>query len=148
MAVRWYFRYRLSYQDVVEILSKRGVHVNRSTVYRWVQRYGPELDERCRPHLRTTNDSWRLDETYIEIQGRSYYLWRAIDSSGLMLDFLLTAKQDTKAAKRFLRKILQRDHVEQLPRVINTDKYAVYPGAIDELQESGELPKRPFEKFK
>ena len=104
------------------MLAERGVDVDHTTIYRWVQRYGPELDERCRRHLRSTNDSWRIDETYIEIKGRSYYLWRAIDSSGFMLDFLLTAKRDTKAAKRFLRKVLQRDHVEQLPRVINTDK--------------------------
>jgi transposase-like protein len=90
--------------------------------------------------LSATNDSWRIDETFITIKGRSYSLWRAIDSSGFMLDFLLTAKHDTKAAKRFLSKVLQREHVEQMPRVINTGKYAVYPGAIKDLQESSELP--------
>ncbi|PZD71467.1 hypothetical protein C1752_06399 [Acaryochloris thomasi RCC1774] len=93
----------------------------------------------ARRHLCPTHDSWRIDETYIDIQGRSYYLWRAIDSSGFMLDFLLMARRDTNAAKRFLRKVLQREHVEQMPRVINTDKYAVYPGAIEALQQSGEL---------
>ncbi|PZD70814.1 hypothetical protein C1752_08956 [Acaryochloris thomasi RCC1774] len=122
------------------MLAERGVEVDHTTIYQWVQRYGPELDERCRPHFRPTNDSWRIDETYIDIQEQFYYLWRAIDSSGFMLDFLLTAKRDTKAAKRFLSKVLQREHVEQMPRVINTDKYAVYPGVIEDLQESGELP--------
>ncbi|PZD70488.1 hypothetical protein C1752_12059 [Acaryochloris thomasi RCC1774] len=121
------------------MLAERGVSVDHTTIYRWVQRYSPELDARCRRHLRSTNDSWKLDETYIDIKGRSYYLWRAIDSSGFMLDFLLTARRDTQAAKRFLRKVLQREHVEQFPRVINTDKYVVYPRAIEELQESGEL---------
>lgn len=139
-AVRWYLRYRLSYREVAEMLAERGVEVDHTTIYRWVQRYGPELDERCRRHLRTTNHSWRLDETFINSKGRSYYLGRAIDSSGFMLDFLLTAKRDTKAAKRFLRKVLQREHVEQMPRVINTDKYAVYPGALKDLQELSELP--------
>ena len=61
---------------------ERGLTVNHSTVYRWVQAYAPELDKRCRPHLKPTNDSWRVDETYIEVKGEWKYLYRAIDSNG------------------------------------------------------------------
>ena len=59
-----------------------------------VQRYGPEIDKRCRPRLKLTNDSWRVDETYIEVKGKWKYLYRAVDSTGNTLDFLLTAKRD------------------------------------------------------
>ncbi|MEO0868910.1 MAG: IS6 family transposase, partial [Cyanobacteria bacterium J06642_11] len=61
MAVRWYLRYRLSYRDVQEMLAERGVIVDHSTIYRWVQRYAPEMDERCRSRWQPTNDSWRAD---------------------------------------------------------------------------------------
>ena len=114
--------------------------MDHSTIARWVGRYAPELDERVHPHLHKTNDSWRLDETYIKIKGVWKYLYRAVDSAGNTLDFLLTAKRDSKAAKRFLRKVLQSDHV-QTPRVINTDKNGCYVKAIAELKESDELSK-------
>ena len=103
-----------------------------------VQRYGPELDKRCRPHLRLTNDSWRVDETYIEVKGEWKYLYRAVDSDGNTIDFLLTAKRDAPAAKRFFRKALRAVHTQE-PRVINVDKNAAYPKAIDELKEKEEL---------
>ena len=139
-AVRWYLRYTLTYRDLQEMMAERGVSLVHTTIYRWVQRYGPELDNRCRRHLRPSNDSWTLEETFLKSKGENRYLWRAIDSDGNTLDFLLTARRDAKAAKRFFRKVLQQEHVE-MPRVINTDKYAAYPKAIAELQESGELPK-------
>jgi hypothetical protein len=65
-----------------------------------VQTYGPELDKRCRPHLKPTNRSWRVDETYIKVKGQERFLYRAVDASGQSIDFLLTAKRDTAAAKR------------------------------------------------
>ena len=139
-AVRWYLRYTLTYRDLEEMMAERGTAVDHSTIYRWVQRYGPEFDERSRRHLRPSNDSWRLDETFIKVKGQNRYLWRAVDSAGNTLDFLLTAKRDAKAAKRFFRKVLQQEHA-RTPRSINTDKYAAYPKAIEELQESEELPK-------
>ena len=155
-AVRWYLRYTLSYRDLEEMMVERGVSLVHTTIYRWVQRYGPELDERCRRHLKPTNDSWKIDEAYLKVKGKDRYLWRAVDSAGNTLDslvrssigeyspiehrFLLTAKRDAEAAKRFFRKVLQQEHVET-PRVINTDKYAAYPKAIEELKESDELPK-------
>ena len=91
--------------------------------------YGPDLDKRCRPYLQQTNDSWRVDETYIEVKGEWKYLDRAVDSKGNTFDFLLTARRDAQAAKRFLRKALKVDHTQE-PRVINVDKNPAYPNAI------------------
>ena len=75
-------------------MGNRGIQVEHSTLSRWVQKYAPELDKRCRPHLQPNNDSWRVDETYIKVQGKDRYLYRAVASDGNTLDFLLTAKRD------------------------------------------------------
>jgi transposase, IS6 family len=80
-AVRWYFRYSLSLRDVEEF-AERGLEADHTTIWRWVQRYGPELEQRLRRQLKPTNKSWRVDETYIRVQGRWCYLYRAIDSTG------------------------------------------------------------------
>jgi IS6 family transposase len=104
-AARWYLRYALSYRDVEELLRERGISADHTTVFRWVQRYAPELDKRCRPHLKSTNDSYRVDETYIKIKQPWHYLYRAVDSQGQTLDFLLSASRDAGAAERFFRKV-------------------------------------------
>ena len=92
------------------MIQERGVEVDHSTIKRWVLKYAPELDKRIRPHLRNTNDSWRVDETYIKVKGRWKYLYRAVDSLGKTLDFLLSARRDATAAERFLRKMLNAAH--------------------------------------
>lgn len=137
--VRWYCTYPLSYRQVAEMVNERGLDVHHTTVFRWVQEYGPELDKRCRPYLRFTNDSWRVDETYIEVKGKPKFLYRAVDSAGNTLDFLLTAKRDAAAAKRFFCKTLRALHTSS-PRVITVDKNAAYPKAINELKAKEELP--------
>ena len=104
LAVGWYLRFSLSYRDVEELLAERGVHADHVTAWRWVHRYAPELQRRLRRHLKPTNDSWRMDETYVRVKGQWRYLYRAVDSTGATLDFLLTAKQDAAAAKRFQSK--------------------------------------------
>jgi len=81
-AIRWYLRYSLSLRDVEELLEERGLQADHTTVWRWVPRYGPELDQRIRRHLKPTNKSWRVDETYVRVQGRWCYLYWAIDSAG------------------------------------------------------------------
>src|SRR5271157_3594015 len=81
-AVRWYLRYSLSLRDVEELFAERGLEADHTTIWRGVQRYGPELEQRLRRHLKPTNKSWRVDETYIRVQGRWCYLYRAIDSAG------------------------------------------------------------------
>lgn len=87
-----------------------------------------------RPRLKQTNDSWKVDETYIEILGEWKYLYRAVDSQGNTLDFMLSAKRDGKAAARFFRKVLKAQHTHT-PRVINVDKNAAYPIAMATLKE-------------
>ncbi len=106
LCVRWYLRYSLSYRDLEEMMRERGLSVDHTTIYRWVQRYAPELEKRCRPHLKATNDSWRVDETYIKIKKTWTYLYRAVDSEGNTLEFLLSATRDAEAAKRFFVKAL------------------------------------------
>src|SRR3981189_3771914 len=85
-AVRWYLRYSLSLRDVEELLTERGLQADHTTIWRWVQRYGPELEQRLRSHLKPTNKSWRVDETYIRVQRRRYDVSRAIDSTGATID--------------------------------------------------------------
>src|SRR3984893_6189186 len=140
-AVRWYLRYSLSLRDVEELLEERGLHVDHTTVWRWVQCYGPELDQRLRPHLKSTNKSWRVDETYVRVKGRWCYLYRAIDSKGATIDFLLSAFRNADAAKRLFRKALS-DRSRPQPRVINTDLAPIYSSAIPDIKKDGTLRKR------
>ena len=129
-----------------------------------MQQYAPELEQRCRPHLKACNDSWRVDETYIKIQKAWMYLYRAVDSEGNTLEFLLSATRDAAAATRFFVKALHstvcsapqaRPAEEQMApplaaadpntitpvlRVINVDKHAAYPKAMADLKASGVLP--------
>ena len=86
-AVRWYLRFSLSYRDVEELLVERGLPADHTTIWRWVQRYAPELNKRCRRELKPTNGSWRVDETYICHGGNRRYLYRAVDSTGATIDF-------------------------------------------------------------
>ena len=117
-AVRWYLRYSLSLRDVEELLEERGLHVDHTTVWRWVQDYGPELEQRLRQNLKPTNKSWRVDETYIRVKRRWCYLYRAIDSAGATIDFLLLAFRDADAAKRLFRKALAEEHRERtIPKI-------------------------------
>jgi transposase, IS6 family len=138
LAVRWYLRYPLAYLHVAEILSERGLCIDASCIWRWVQAYAPELNKRCRPHLKATNRSYRVDETYIKVKGQDRYLYRAVDSTGQTIDFLLTAKRDAAGAKRFFRKALQVTG-NPAPRDVNVDKNPAYPAALETLQAEGFL---------
>jgi transposase-like protein len=139
LCVRWYRRYALSYRDLEEMMQERGLHVDHTTIYRWVQHYAPELEKRCRPLLKTTNDSWRVDETYIKVKKEWMYLYRAVDSKGKTLDFWLSPTRDGEAAKRFFVKTLAASHTTE-PRVINVDKNAAYPKAFNTLHAEKHLP--------
>jgi IS6 family transposase len=108
LAVGWYLRFSLSYRDVEELLGERGLRADHVTVWRWVQRYAPEIERRLRRRLKPTNDSWRVDETYVRVKGKWVYLYRAADSSSATIDFLLSAKRDAAAAERFQRQSLGR----------------------------------------
>ena len=106
-----------------------------------MQAYGPELNKRCRPYLKPTNKSYRTDETYIKVKGEDKYLYRAVDSTGQTIEFLLTAKRDAAAAKRFFRRALSAPG-NPVPRVINVDKNRAYPAAVEALKVEGTLPRR------
>ena len=121
LCVRWYLRYPLSSRDLEEMMRERELHVDHTTIYRWVQHYAPELEKRCRPHLNITNDSWRVDETYVKVKKVWVYLYRAVDSQGNTLEFLLSPTRDAQAAKRFFSKALAVPHIST-PRVITVVK--------------------------
>jgi transposase-like protein len=140
-AVRWYLMFPISYRDLELMLADRGVEVDHTTIFRWIQAYAPELEQRIRPHLRPSNGSWRVDETYVKVKGRWTYLYRAVDSRGQTVDFLLSAKRDAAAAKRFFRKALGQPHTVN-PRTITVDKNPAYPRAVVEIKEDGELWRR------
>ncbi len=139
--VRWYLRYPISFTHMAEMAAERGLLINASCIWRWVQVYGPELDKRCRLHLKPTNRSWRLDETYINVKGRDRFLYRAVDSTGQTIDFLLTDRRDAAAAKRFFRRALLNEG-NSMPRVINVDKNPAYPRAVEDLKREGAISRR------
>jgi transposase-like protein len=99
LCVRWYLRYPLAYERVAELLAERCVEVDPSCIWRWVRAYAPELNKRGRQHLKPTNRSYRTDETYIKVKGEDKYLYRAVDSTGQTIDFLLTAKREVSLRK-------------------------------------------------
>jgi len=131
-ALRWYLRCSLSYEDVVDLLAERGITVDRSTVYRWVQKFGPELTKRTEKHLCRASVDGHVDETYIHVGGKWRYLWRAVDANGQLIDFRLTARRDAKAAKAFLNKAIERVRLHR-PVTICTDKAPTYRRVIREI---------------
>ena len=142
-AVRWYCRYGVSYRDLEEMMTERGVPVDHTTIYRWVQKYAPELDKHTRWYRQVPDwqaRSWRVDETYIRVGGRWCYLYRAITAGGQTLDFYLSPKRNVAAAKRFLAKTLRSNTTAGSPRVINTDKAPALAKAISELKAEGICP--------
>ena len=138
LCLRCYLRYPLSYRDLEEMMLERGLSLDHSTIARWVLRYAPVLNERIRSEMRRPNGSWRADETYVRVAGRWTYLYRAVDSAGNTIDFLLSPHRDAIAAKAFLQLAMAQAGRIQ-PRVINVDGHPAYPAAIRELKESGDL---------
>jgi transposase-like protein len=117
------------------------LEADHTTVWRWVQRYGPELEQRLRRHVKSTSKSWRVDETYVRVKGKWCYLYRAIDSAGATIDFLLSARRNADAAKRLFRRAL-RDRSHPQARLINTDLALIYPSAISATKKEGILRRR------
>ena len=97
--VRWYLRYVLSYRDLEEMMAERGLGVDHATIFRWVQKYAPELDQRADRISKPRNDSWWVDETCVKIKGAWVYLYRAVDLKAIRLEFLISPTRDTQAAK-------------------------------------------------
>jgi transposase-like protein len=140
LCVRWYCRFQLSYRDVEEMMRERGLDVDHSTVFRWVQRYAPEINKRIRQHLKMSGTSYRVDETYIKVGKTCKYLYRAVDKEGHTIEFMLSAKRDISAAKRFFKKMMRAEQ-RRLPFSISVDKNAAYPEAFSASQEEGVVPK-------
>lgn len=139
LCLRWYLRYSLSYRDLERIMAERGLSVDHTTIYRWVQHYAPLLEKKCRAKLKPVNDSWRVDETYIKVERQWMYLYRAVDSDGNTVEFMLSPSRDAVSARRFFRKALRSKHTVA-PRVTNVDKNPAYPKAVGKLRKQGILP--------
>ena len=137
LCVRWYLRYPLSYRDLEEMMTERGLSIDHSTIARWVLHYAPILERRIRREMRQPGRSWRVDETYVRVAGKWTYLYRAIDAAGDTIDFLLSPNRDFTAAKGFLRLALSAGLIR--PRVINVDGHPAYASAIRELKQEREL---------
>ena len=128
LAVRWYVRYRLSYAEVSEWLAERGVLVDQSTLYRWVQRFLPLFGEAARKHRAPVGPDWRVDETYARIRGRWHFIYRAIDGHGQIVDAYVSSTRDMVAARRFFERAIAFRGTT--PRRVITDKAATYPPAL------------------
>ena len=121
-------------------MKERGLAVDHSTVWRRVQRYAPEINKRIRPHLKMSGTSYRIDETYIKVGKSCKYLYRAVDKEGHTIEFMLSAKRDVSAAKRFFKKMMRADQ-RRLPFTIRVDQNAAYPEAFTTSQNEKVLPK-------
>jgi transposase-like protein len=127
-AVRWYVAYPISYRQLEEMLEEHGVEVDHATLNRWVLKYVPLLEQELQVRKQPVGPSWRMDETYVRVKGSWKYLYRAVDSAGATVDFLLTAKRDRTAALRFLRKAIKRNGT---PEKITIDKSGANTAAIE-----------------
>jgi transposase-like protein len=139
LCVRWYLSFKLSYRDLVSMMSERGIDVAHTTILRWVQHYSPEFEKRWKRYARSVGGSWRMDETYVKVRGAWVYLYRAVDKAGKTVDFYLSRNRDINAAKAFLRKAMKG---QRIPMKITLDAYAASHRAVADLKETGELPKR------
>src|SRR3954462_6480069 len=130
-AVWLYFRFPLSLRMVEEMLAARGIWVTYETVRQWGLKFGREFANRIRRRAPCRGDKWHLDEVVITIAGEKYWLWRAVDQEGFVLDVLVQSRRDKKAAKRLLRKLMKKQ--ERAPRVLITDKLRSYGAAKREI---------------
>ncbi len=118
--VRWYLSYPLSYRNIEEMMLERGIHVDHSTINRWVIHYSSLLEDEFRKKFkRQTGFSWRMDETYIKVKGKWHYLYRAVDTNGDTVDFMLSPRRDESAAKAFFTKSIGSNGI---PEKITIDK--------------------------
>jgi transposase-like protein len=136
VCIRWYAAYPLSYRHLEEMMEERGVQVDHSTINRWAIRFLPLLEKVFRKFKRPVGVSWRMDETYIKVNGQWKYLYRAVDKAGKTIDFLLTAKRDKKAAMRFFEKAMQANGV---PEKVTMDKSGANKSAIDQIIEDKKI---------
>lgn len=125
-------RFSLSYRDLEELMSIRGGIIDHATLQRWVVKFSFLIDDRVRKRKRPVNGSWRMDETYIKLNGKWIYLYRAVDSHGNTVDFLLRARRDMNAAKAFFQKAFKSN---PLPEKVTIDKSGSNKAALDFLND-------------
>ena len=130
VCTRWYVAYPLSYRHIEEMMEERGVSVAHSSINRWAIRFLPLIEKMAHRHKRPVGCSWRMDETYVKVKGMWKYLYRAVDKQGKTVDFLLTAKRDMAAAKRFFDKAMAANGV---PDKSAMDKSCTNKAAIDDI---------------
>lgn len=135
-AVWLYFRFSLSYRDVEELLAERGVVVTYETVRQWCLKFGQSYANQLRRRRARLGDKWHLDEVFLKINGKTHYLWRAVDQEGDVLDILVQSRRNKAAAKKFFRKLLKG--CTYVPRVLITDKLASYEAAHKDTMPSVE----------
>ena len=126
-----YSRFSLSFRDVELIVAERGITVSHETIRQWYQTFGKEYAQKLRQKRGQPGDKWHIDEVFIKINGKTHYLWRAVDQNGMVLDILVTQRRNKAAAKRFFLKLLKGLKYE--PRVIITDKLRSYGAALREV---------------
>jgi transposase-like protein len=121
------------------MMKERGLDIDHTTVFRWVQKFAPEINKRIRPYLKMSGTSYRVDETYLKVGMSCKYLYRAVDKQGNTIEFMLSTKRDISAAKRFFKRMMRADH-RRLPFTISVDKNAAYPEAFAISQDENVLP--------
>ena len=131
LAVRWYLRFALSYRDVEELLTERGVEVDHVTIYRWVLRFTPLLAEAARPCRHAVGSRWQVDETYVKVAGRWRYVYRAVDQFGQVIDVFVSPRRGLRAARRFFQWAIGTTRTRPLEVV--TDRALTYPAVLEEL---------------
>jgi transposase-like protein len=130
LAVRWQLRYSLSYRDLEELLAERGVDVDHVTLYRWVQRFTPELIDAARPSRYTVGDRWFVDETYVKVAGVWRYVYRAVDQYGQVIDVFVSRHRDIASASWFFTSALA---AHRAPVEVITDRAPALANVIEEL---------------
>ncbi len=130
-AVWLYLRFPLSYRDVEDLLAERGLDISYETVRRWVTKFGPLFARELRRSRSRPTGRWHMDEMVVTIGGKRFWLWRAVDSEGEVLDLLVQSKRNTAAAIRLMRKLLRKQGFA--PEEMVTDKLRSYGAAIRQL---------------
>jgi transposase-like protein len=131
LSVRWYLRFGLSYRDVEELLAERGIEVDHTTIYRWVQRFTLLLAEAARPCRHAVGDRWQVDETYMKIAGQWRYVYRAVDQFRQVIDVFMSRRRDARSARRFFEPAIGMTNCT--PVEVTTDHAPVYPAVVDDL---------------
>ncbi len=137
VCVSWYAAYPLSFRNIEEMMTERGVFVDHSTLHRWSIKMMPVLTATFRRRKRPVGRSWRMDETYVKVGGQWKYLYRAVDRDGDTVDFLLRAKRDHAAARAFFERAIE---LHGVPEKITIDKSGANTAAIMSIQADSGLP--------